>query len=197
VIVVESEQTSTRAPSPGRPWRSGRSWRLAIPGGELTPDPTPDFGSELKLRGRKDSSRFGPFRLLDREGDFLLALQGGAADELWLRRANGDYQLIDSFKDFYGLRGDELYYWSAANEAVVRNWRTSETRIIARYDPVLRRTVRLLPHDPTVRALESGELKPDLTVAVSFDRRQVLVEKRSKSGAPGQPLPIDLRALRQ
>ena len=38
---------------------------------------------------------------------------------------------------------------------------------------------------------KAAQLKPDLTVAVSFDRRQVLVERRSKSGAPGQPLPIE------
>lgn len=197
VVVAASEQWPAGVPGRGQRTLRARSWRLAIPGGELSPDPTPDFGSELKLRGRTSSAKFGPFRLLDREGDYLLALKGGAADELWLRRANGEYRLIDGFKDFYGLRGDELYYWSAADAAVVRNWRTSETRVIARYDPVLRRTIRLIRDDPMVRAQESGELKPDVAVAVSNDGRQVLVERRGASGAASQPLPIDLRALRR
>jgi hypothetical protein len=197
-VIVDAWEQTPGVLGRGRSVRL-RSWRLAIPGGGLTPDPTPDFGSELKLRGRKASTRFGPFRMLDREGDYLLALQGGAADELWLRRANGEYRLIDGFKEFYGLRGDELYYWSVANEAVVRNWRTSETRVIARYDPVLRRTVRLIRDDPTVRAQESGELSPAVAVGISIGGEEVLVERRrGASGARGaRPAPIDLQALRR
>lgn len=160
-------------PVPGSGRSDLRWWRLSWRDGGILP--YPDLKRELAARARSLGSRkFGDLRVLDTEGALLIGARSNDTDELWIRTAAGAYRLfVGPFDHFYGQNGDELYYW-AANEAVVKNWRTGESRTVARYDPVARRTERLHMDDPTVRAIE--ERASDARApAVSINARSVVV----------------------
>lgn len=148
-------------------WRTGQ--RVAYP----------DFAAELASRGRRlGSSEFGDVRVLDRSGALLLGATGDKGDELWLYQPPQAFTRIDGFKHFYGIAGDELYYWTR-NEAVLRNWRTGAVRPVARYDPATRVTSRLAMDDPAVRQIERGAPEP-LPATIATDHRSVRL--RSPSG---------------
>ena len=184
LLVGVSEQASTDRPSRLR-WS-----RLSLADGRRLA--YPDLQAELERQGRRlGSPEFGDIRVLDPDGDLLIGARGAAGDELWLRPADGGWRLIDPIKHFYGVRGDELYYWSG-DEAVVKNWRTFARRVIARYDPQLRQTSRLIADDPTARALDRAQPAPDLTVSVPMDGSAVILERRGARA----PIAVDLAALR-
>jgi hypothetical protein len=135
-------------------------------------EPYPDFAAVLKRQGREfGSPAFGDIRALDAAGALLIGARDKDQDELWLYEPGRELRRIDGFRHFYGVAGDELYYWSG-DEAVVRNWRTGAARQVARYDPTTRMTTRLLMDDPTVRTIErpqAGAAQPE----ISSDRRSV------------------------
>jgi hypothetical protein len=135
-------------------------------------EPYPDFAAELKQLGRDfGSPAFGDLRALDAAGALLLGARAGEQDELWIYEAGRGLRRIDAFKHFYGVAGDELYYWSG-DAAVIRNWRTAAVRLVARYDPATRITTRYLRDDATLRTLErpaAVEPRPE----ISADRRSV------------------------
>jgi hypothetical protein len=140
-------------------------WRLSWRDGRISP--YPDLAADLKKNGRAlGSPEFGDIRVIDSDGALLIGARAGSQDELWLRPATGAYRRLDAFAHFYGIQGDELYYWTG-NQAIVRNWRTDERRIIAQYDPAQRQTSRFLPHDPTVQALERPAPQPSVQIAFS------------------------------
>jgi hypothetical protein len=156
VLVRRSFQPST-SQSDQAAW-----WRLSWRDGRILS--YPDLAADLKKNGRTlGSPEFGDIRVIDSDGALLIGARAGGQDELWLRPATGAYRRLDAFAHFYGIQGDELYYW-AGNQAVVRNWRTDARRIIAQYDPAQRQTARLLPNDPVVRAgtRQPATLCPDI-----------------------------------
>lgn len=189
VLVGLRTQGSTRT-TPRTRWS-----RLAIADGQMLP--YPDLTAELTARGRTlGSPEVGAEQVLSPQGDLLIGARAGDQDELWLRRAGGDYQRLDAITHFYGVAGDELYYWSG-DEAVVRNWRTLGKRVIARYDPQLRQTTRLIRDDPVVKALE-GPTPPASSILVPADGSAVLLESRAPDGqSRARPLAIDPAILRR
>jgi len=190
VLVLQSDQPSTSSASSRIFW-----WRLEPSSGKTAP--YPDLNADLAARGgRLGSPEFGDVRVLDPDGALLIGAQGSGGDELWLRSAPGAYSRIDAIKHFYGVVGDELYYWSG-NEAVVRNWRTGARQVTARYDPQARQTTRLSRDNPTVRALEGGREDPRVAVSVGSEHAQVTLGRRGADGWTYTPVPIDLTALRE
>jgi hypothetical protein len=132
---------------------SRTSWaRIAWKDGTLAP--YPDFAAELRREGRQfGSPEFGDVRPLDATGALLVGVRATKTDELWIYEPGHGLRRLDGFTHFYGVTGDELYYWSG-DSALVRNWRTNAARLIARYDPATRTTTRYLLSDPTVLAIE-------------------------------------------
>jgi len=152
-------------------------WRLSWRDGRISP--FPDLAAELKKNGRTlGSPEFGDIRVIDSDGTLLIGARSGSQDELWLRLATGEYRRLDGFAHFYGIQGDELYYWSG-NQALVRNWRTGARRIIAEYDPARRQTSRLLPNDPAVRALERPASQSP--VQLSFSGQDLSVKSDARA----------------
>jgi hypothetical protein len=152
-------------------------WRLSWREGRILS--YPDLAADLKNDGRTlGSPEFGDIRVIDSDGTLLIGARVGGQDELWLRPATGAYRRLDAFTHFYGIQGDELYYWTG-NQAVVRNWRTDARRIIAQYDPAQRQTTRLLPNDPTVRALERTNPQP--SVQISFRGQDLSVTREART----------------
>jgi len=190
VRIVEQASTSVSTPP------MVRYLRLSTRDGSVLP--YPDLKAELRARGRSlGADAFGDLQVLDPEGDLLVGAASADGDELWIRRAGGDYRLIDPVTHYYGLREDELYYWSG-HEAVVRNWRTLERRVIARYDPALRQTVTLIRDDPTVRALQTPVRQPRLVATVADSGSSISIETRGPAGArAARPIPIEIEPLRR
>jgi hypothetical protein len=154
-------------------------WRLRWRDGHVTP--FPDLAADMRKIGRAlGSPAFGDIRVIDPDGTLLIGARTGSQDELWLRLATGAYSRIDAIKYFYGIRGDELYYWTG-NQAIVRNWRTGAQRLIARYDPTLRLTDQYLLNDPTVRAVERQG--PQSPVQISFSGEDLAVKNEGESRA--------------
>jgi hypothetical protein len=146
LLVLYNEQASTSVAL------KRRLWRLDFANGAATP--YPDLTAGLAATGRRlGSSEFGDVRVIASDGTLLIGAEGPQGDELWLWSPASGYRRLDGLKHFYGVTGDELYYWSG-DEARVMNWRTGAVRTIARYDPVARQTTTLLPHDPTVTELQ-------------------------------------------
>ncbi len=166
VLVVRSVQASTSQASAAQwwriAWRDGRILRY------------PDLKADLSARGRTlGSPEFGDVRVIDPDGTLLLGAQAAGGNELWIRRASGQYSQLSAIKHFYGVQGAELYFWTG-DEAQVLNWRTGERRVIARYDPDTRQTARLIVNDATVRAVERlPPLRRDLHV--SSDRKRLIL----------------------
>ena len=149
-------------------------WRIDWRDGRVLP--FPDVEAELEAQGRSlGSTEFGGLRVMDPAGTLMLGARSSGQDEIWLRDPAGGYRRIDAIKHFYGVLGDELYYWSADDAALVRNWRTGATRVIARYDPAARRTTRFILDDPTVRAIERPLQPAPAGVRVADDRRSLIV----------------------
>jgi hypothetical protein len=188
VLVLQSEQPSTSQPSRGR-WR-----RIRLSDGKSLP--YPDLAAELKTHGRAlGSPEFGDIRVIDPDGTLLMGATGPDGGELWVRRPSGAYARLGPLKHFYGVLGEEAYYWSG-DQAVVRNWRTLEARVIARYDPQTRQTSTLISRDPTVMAIERPDV-PQRDVQISLARDTLSIGGRSVGGGSTyQPIPIDLTALR-
>ena len=152
-------------------------WRLSWRDGRILS--YPDLAADLKNNGRTlGSPEFGDIRVIDSDGTLLIGARSGGQDELWLRPAKGAYRRLDAFTHFYGIQGDELYYWTG-NQAVVRNWRTDARRIIAEYDPAQRQTTRILPHDPTVQALE--RTNPQSPVQIAFSGQDLSVTRDGRA----------------
>jgi hypothetical protein len=189
VLVLQSEQPSTAEPSRGR-WR-----RVRLSDGKSLP--YPDLAAELKTHGRAlGSSEFGDIRVIDPDGTLLMGGTGPEGDELWVRRPTGAYVRLDPLKHFYGVQGDEAYYWSG-DQAVVRNWRTLEARVIARYDPQTRQTSTLIRRDSTVVALEQADA-PQRDVRISLERDALSVGTRSADGGSSyRPVAVDIAPLRR
>jgi hypothetical protein len=95
---------------------------------------------------------------------------------------------LDGLKHFYGVAGDELYYWSG-DEARVRDWRTGAHRVIARYDPERRQTSTLVRGDPTVRAVEEP---PPPAGSVSWSDDEIVV---ADAGGGRRTIPVTLDLL--
>jgi len=162
-------------------------WRLGWRDGRISA--FPDLAADMKKNGRSlGSPEFGDVRVLDPQGTLLIGARSGGRDELWLRSATGAYGRLDAIVHFYGIQGDELYYWTG-DHAIVRNWRTGARRVIAEYDPAARQTTRLLPHDPTVQALERPE--PQSPVRLSFSGQNLSV----KSNGDAQATVFSMREL--
>jgi len=186
VLVLQSDQPSTASAQSRVRW-----WRLEPASGKTAL--YPDLKADLQARGRRlGSPEFGDVRVLDPEGALLIGAQGEGGDEIWLRTASGAYSRVDAIKHFYGVRGDDLYYWSA-NEAVVRNWRTGTKVVTARYDPQARLTTRLVRDNPTVQALEGS--REDPTLGVNISAGAVTLGRRAAGGWTYAPIPIDLAPL--
>jgi len=132
---------------------STSSWsRLGWRGGGR--EPLPDLAALLRAQGRSfGSPEFGDVRVLDDKGSLLIGAQAAGVGEIWLYQPGAGLRLVAPIKHFYGVAGDELYYWSG-DEAVLRNWRTGATRLVARYDPATRVTTRHLRDDPALRTLD-------------------------------------------
>jgi len=146
LLVLYSEQASTSAAL------KRRLWRLDTADGRATPYPDLDAG--LAASGRRlGSSEFGDVRVVAPDGTLLIGAEGPQGAELWVWSPVAGYRRLDGLKHFYGVSADEIYYWSG-DEARVMNWRTGAVRVIARYDPARQQTTTLLPHDPTVTALQ-------------------------------------------
>lgn len=169
-------------------------WRIDWRDGTMLP--FPDVEAELRARGRTSASaEFGGLRILDPAGTLLVGAQASGQDEVWVREANGDWRRIDAIKHFYGVLGDELYYWSADDAALVRNWRTGATRVIARYDPSIRQTTRFILDDPTVRAIDRAPLQPPpASVRIADDRRSLVVREADGTETV---LPVPVEALKR
>jgi hypothetical protein len=181
VLVIRSFQPSTSQAS------KAQRWRLRWRDGSVLP--YPDLAADLKKNDRiLGSPEFGDVRVIGPDGTLLIGARAGSQDELWLRLAGGAYRRLDAFKHFYGVRGDELYYWTG-NQAIVRNWRTGAVRLIARYDPVQRLTTRFLQNDPTVRAMEQP-VAPS-PVQVSFSGYDLAIKDVRSPG----PTLLSLRQL--
>jgi hypothetical protein len=186
VLVLQSEQPSTSSGMSRVRWS-----RLDPADGRAAP--YPDLRADLQARGaRLGSPEFGDVRVLDPQGALLIGAQGAAGDELWLRTAGGEYRRIDGFRHFYGVRGDELYYWSG-DEAVVRNWRTGARIVTARYNPQARQTTTLVRDNPTVRALEASREDPRVGVRVAHTTVQL--GRRGSGGWTYEAVPIDMGPL--
>ena len=175
---------------------SGRWWRLGVRDGQALP--YPDLAADLKRQGRTlGSPEFGDIRVIAPDGTLLIGARGPAGDELWLRRPDGVYVRLDSLTHFYGVEGDELYYW-AANEARVRSWRSMAVRVIARYDPDRRQTSTLIRNDPTVAAIDAHRDAPSEGVSISSDRATISLGRRGADGAwTYRPLAVDPTALQR
>jgi hypothetical protein len=166
VLVIRSFQPSTSQADKVQRWRL--RWR------DASVFPYPDLAADLKKNYRTlGSPVFGDVRVIDSDGTLLIGARAGSQDELWLRLATGAYRRLDAIKHFYGVQGDELYYWRG-DEAVVRNWRTGAQRLIARYDPIRRLTTRFLQNDPTVVAADLPDPPPP--VQLSFSGRDLTVK---------------------
>jgi len=166
VLVISGGQPSTDQPSRARRWRL--DWR----GGAALP--YPDIAADLKDHGSSLGSRaFGDVQIIALDGTLLIGAMSQGVDQFWLLPPNGNYVLLDHFKQFYGIRGDEIYYWKD-NEAVVRNWRTGAARVVARYDVAQRQTTRLL-RDPTVSAIEQAR-PVRVAVSPSTDKQSIIVQ---------------------
>jgi hypothetical protein len=167
VLVTSSGQPSTDRPS------SARRWRLDWRGGAALP--YPDITANLKDHGSSLGSRaFGDVQIVAADGTLLIGATSQGVDQLWLLPPNGDYVLLDHFKQFYGVRGDEIYYWKD-NEAIVRNWRSGAARVVARYDVAHRQTTRLL-QDSTVSAIEQAARPEHVAVSPSSDKQSIVVQ---------------------
>jgi hypothetical protein len=185
LLAVESVQPSTSETD------RTRYWRLRLRDGRVLP--YPDLKADLRQRGLElGASEFGDIRVIDPDGTLLIGATGPGGGELWLREAGGRYRRVDPITHFYGVLGTELYYWSG-DEAVVRDWRTQAKRVIARYDPQIRQTSRLIARDPTVAALEATSNGPDIWLSLGVDGQQVT--RMSRRGAPS-PIAIDMARLR-
>lgn len=183
VLVLLSEQPSTARPS------ALRLSRLRLADGERRP--YPDIGADLAAKGRRlGTGEFGDVRVIASDGTLLIGAQGGDGPELWVWRPFGDYQRLDSLKHFYGVAGDELYYWSG-DEARVKNWRTGAVRVVARYDPRIRQTSTLLRKDPTVAAVEAGS---PIQSGVSWKDDAIVI---SPPDGRAYTVRIDVRDLRR
>ena len=146
----------------------------------------PDFGRELEAHGRRFGSKaFGDVRPLDAAGALLIGAETGGADELWIYEPTRGLRRFDVFKHFYGVVGDELHYWRG-HEAVLRNWRTGVTRLVARYDPTTRITTRYLRDDAALRETE-GARPSQPAVTIASDRRSVRLEGPGGGGLELSP----------
>ena len=96
---------------------------LDLNSGELTKIP---LIAELTSRGRGQ----GQVILVDELGSLILinkafgqAMNYSAPEEIWLRRPNGEYERMvqgsATFGDFYGVRNNELYFYSQADRSYV------------------------------------------------------------------------------
>jgi hypothetical protein len=180
VLVIRSFQPSTSQANEVQRWRLG--WR------DASVVSYPDLAADLKKNHRTlGSPEFGDVRIIDSDGTLLIGARAGNQDELWLRLATGAYRRLDAIKHFYGVQGDELYYWRG-DEAVMRNWRTGAQRLIARYDPAQRLTTRFLQNDPTVTAVDTPDPPP--SALVSFRGHDLTVK-----GADGARATISMNDL--
>jgi len=169
-------------------------WRIGWRDGTILP--FPDVEAELRAKGRSPGSAgFGGPRVMDPGGTLMVGATFSGQEEIWVREPSGDYRRIDAFKQFYGVLGDEIYYWSADDAGLVRNWRTGATRMIARYDPAERRTTRFILDDPTVRAIERAPMQPPpASVRVADDRRSLIVREADGTETV---VPVPVEALKR